>query len=91
VAAVAVFMPHQDKHQALVALVAVVVAVELYLPLREQMEQQIRAVVLVEVLVVVGLAVMAALALLFFPYQQPNTQAQPQEAQLSRQAVQTQF
>jgi hypothetical protein len=53
--------------------------------------QQTRVVALV----VIGLAqvpqAMAVLALSFFPFQLPNTQAQPQAHQLSRQVAQTQF
>jgi hypothetical protein len=75
---------------AQVVLVAVEM-VALTQVLMEHLAQQTRVVALA----VIGLAqvpqAMVALVSLFLLYQQPNTQAQPQAHQLSRQAVQTQF
>jgi len=62
-------------------------------PLLQPLEQQTGAVAVVALLAVgrVGRVRRAALVSLSCPFQLPNTQAQPQAHQLSRQAVQTQF
>jgi hypothetical protein len=57
----------------------------------QQTETLIQAVVEVAVETAEILLAAAALVLLFFRYQQLNTLEQPQEAQQSQQAVQTQF
>jgi hypothetical protein len=71
------------------AVLVVVVQGEI-LALLELLELQIQAVA-EAVAVVTQMAVLAALVLSFFPYQQLSTQAQPQAHQQSRQAAQTQF
>jgi hypothetical protein len=74
--------------QAVLGAVAMVALTQVLMP---HLAQQTRAVVLV----VIGMPqvpqAMAVLVWLSCPFQLPNTQAQPQAHQLSRQAVQTQF
>jgi hypothetical protein len=53
------------------------------------LEQQIQVVA--EAVHTLELLAQAVLVLSFFHFQQPNTQAQPQAHQLSRQVAQTQF
>jgi len=89
VAVVALAWQQAQSEQA-----ALVVAVmDKQLVLRQLLEQQTGAVAVVALLAVgqAVLAQQAVRALSSYPFQLPNTLAQPQAHQLSQQAVQTQF